>query len=99
MATIIAFAQRKGGSGKTTSAFNIAGALGQRLQRFDVGHHEPRLMKAADQILAARGIDSGFSADGAIDLRDDGCGNLHVRDAAEVNRRDETGEVAHDAAA
>jgi chromosome partitioning protein len=27
MATIIAFAQRKGGSGKTTSAFNIAGAL------------------------------------------------------------------------
>jgi chromosome partitioning protein len=29
MAQIIAFAQRKGGSGKTTSAFNIAGALGQ----------------------------------------------------------------------
>jgi chromosome partitioning protein len=29
MAEIIAFAQRKGGSGKTTSAFNIAGALGQ----------------------------------------------------------------------
>lgn len=28
MAEIIAFAQRKGGSGKTTSAFNIAGALG-----------------------------------------------------------------------
>lgn len=28
MAQIIAFAQRKGGSGKTTSAFNIAGALG-----------------------------------------------------------------------
>ncbi|MDB5059351.1 MAG: chromosome segregation ATPase [Chloroflexi bacterium] len=33
MATIIAFAQRKGGSGKTTSAFNIAGALGQLGQR------------------------------------------------------------------
>jgi chromosome partitioning protein len=29
MATIIAFAQRKGGSGKTTSAFNIAGALSE----------------------------------------------------------------------
>lgn len=29
MAEIIAFAQRKGGSGKTTSAFNIAGALSQ----------------------------------------------------------------------
>jgi chromosome partitioning protein len=33
MATIIAFAQRKGGSGKTTSAFNIAGALGQMGKR------------------------------------------------------------------
>jgi chromosome partitioning protein len=33
MAEIIAFAQRKGGSGKTTSAFNIAGALGQLGQR------------------------------------------------------------------
>jgi chromosome partitioning protein len=33
MATIIAFAQRKGGCGKTTSAFNIAGALADRGQR------------------------------------------------------------------
>lgn len=33
MAEIIAFAQRKGGSGKTTSAFNIAGALGQMGRR------------------------------------------------------------------
>lgn len=33
MAEIIAFAQRKGGSGKTTSAFNIAGALGQAGRR------------------------------------------------------------------
>lgn len=33
MAQIIAFAQRKGGSGKTTSAFNIAGALSLLNQR------------------------------------------------------------------
>jgi chromosome partitioning protein len=33
MARIIAFAQRKGGSGKTTSAFNIAGALGEMGKR------------------------------------------------------------------
>jgi len=33
MAEIIAFAQRKGGSGKTTSAFNIAGALVQMGRR------------------------------------------------------------------
>jgi chromosome partitioning protein len=39
MATIIAFAQRKGGSGKTTSAFNIAGALselGKRILLIDM---------------------------------------------------------------
>lgn len=42
MAQIIAFAQRKGGSGKTTSAFNIAGALGTLGKRVLVVDMDPQ---------------------------------------------------------
>lgn len=43
MAQVIAFAQRKGGSGKTTSAFNIAGALSTLGKRVLVIDMDPQI--------------------------------------------------------
>jgi chromosome partitioning protein len=59
MATIIAFAQRKGGSGKTTSAFNIAGALGQLGQRVLLIDMDPQVTLST---LCSAPLDSDLPA-------------------------------------
>ena len=59
MATIVAFAQRKGGSGKTTSAFNIAGALGQLGRRTLVIDMDPQVTLST---LCSAPLDSDLPA-------------------------------------
>ena len=67
-------------------------------ERRGVGDDQHGLVKASDEILAVARIDAGLPANCAIDLGDDGCRNLDVRDAAVIDSRREAGQVAHDAA-
>ena len=65
----------------------------ERRQHVDVGEHPPRLPEGTDQILAGVEVDPGFSADSAVDLGDDGRGNLPHREAAGERRGDESGQI------
>jgi hypothetical protein len=82
--------------------FGIAGAelpLGQRVEQRGICQHQHRLMKRADEILAVRGIDCGFAADGRVDLRKQRGGNLHIIETAPHEGSGKTGEIADDPAA
>ena len=71
----------------------------QRGQHVGVGQHQPGLMEGADQVLAVPRVDAGLAADRAVDLGEQAGRDLHVRDAAQQDRRAEPGEVADHAAA
>ena len=74
-------------------------AVGQAREHVGVGDHLPRLVKGADQILAAGVIDRGLAAHRGVDLRQQRGRHLHEIDAALVAGRDEAGQVADHAAA
>src|SRR5690606_33103283 len=60
--------------------FGISGeqlALGQGVENAGVGEHQARLMEGPDEILAVSGIDAGLSADGTVDLSQQGRRDLH----------------------
>ena len=56
-------------------------------------------MKRADEVLAQRVVDADLAADRAVDLRQQRRRHLHDRDAAQVRRGREAGDVADDATA
>lgn len=58
-----------------------------------------RLIEGADEILARRDVERDLAADGAADLREHGCRELDVCDAAVVGGCDEAGDVTDDASA
>ena len=74
-------------------------AVGQRVERGHVRDHRARLMEGADHVLAARVVDRGLAADRGVDLREQRGRHLHESDAALVDRRGESGQVADHAAA
>src|SRR5262245_61246018 len=55
-------------------------------------------METADQILPRPRVHSGFSADGAVYHSQQRCWNLDMRDAAMINRRHESRNVANHSA-
>ena len=61
-----------------------------------IAHHTHWRVKRAHQILTFRKIYSCLAADGAIDLRHDGGGNMDHRDSACIARRNKAGHVADD---
>ncbi len=71
----------------------------QRGQRLQVHKHEARLMKRAQQVLAARDVHAGLATDGGIDHRQQRRRHLHITDAPEVGRRHKPRYVAGHAAA
>jgi hypothetical protein len=56
-------------------------------------------VECADQILAGCRVDPGLAADRAVDLREEGGGDLDVAAAPLQDCRGEAGQVAHHAAA
>ena len=71
--------------------------VGQRVEHRRVGNHEPGLMEGADEVLAKGAVDTGFSADRAVDLCDYGGRNLDDRDTSVMDRGDESREIPNDA--
>jgi hypothetical protein len=56
-------------------------------------------IKSADEVFAFGKIDTGFPADCAVHLRDEGGGDLHKLDTAETSGSGETRDIADDTAA
>ena len=85
--------------------FHHLGIAGEQLaprqggERVDIGQHQHRLMKGADQVLAVLAVDRGLAADRAVDLRQQRGRHLHVIEAAQQGRGGKAGEIADDAAA
>jgi len=74
-------------------------AFAERGQDGRVDQDEARLVKRADQVLAARVVDRGLAADAGVHVGLDGGGALGKRDAAHPCGSHEAGEVADHAAA
>ena len=74
-------------------------ALGQGRQGARIGDHRRRRMERADQVLALRRVHAGLAAHRRVQHGEQRGRHLEVRDAAQVRRGDEPGEVARDAAA
>src|SRR6185369_11236158 len=68
-------------------------SLRQSLQSSDINQHQARLMKCADQVLAAGQVYPGFAPDGSVDLRQQSRRNLNEVDAAQIGRRRESSQV------
>ena len=73
--------------------------VGQCCKNARVRDDGGRLVKRTDEVLARTRIDAGLSADRRVDHREQTGGNLHVRNAAHVRRRDEARQIADHAAA
>jgi hypothetical protein len=73
-------------------------ALGKRGEKFGIDENQAGRIKGADEVFAFRKIDTGFAADGAVDLGDDGGGNLDEGDPAKVRGGDKADNIADDAA-
>ena len=73
--------------------------LWQATQRVGIRNHKPWLMEGSDEILTPGGIDSGLSANRAVHLRNDGGGNLNVRNTAVINGSRKTRQVTNNSAA
>ena len=71
----------------------------QRAERRRVRQHGPRLVKRADQVLAARVIHARLAAHRRIHLREQGRRHLHEIHAALVAGGRKTGHVPHHSAA
>ena len=56
------------------------------------------MMKGSDQIFPGAQVDPGLAADGGVHLREHRGGNLYQVDAAHVERGQQAGNVAYDAA-
>jgi hypothetical protein len=74
-------------------------AVGKSFESVEIAEDEARLVEGADEVFSCGEVDSCFSADGAIDLGEEGGGDLDEGDAAEVGGSEEACEVTDDAAA
>ena len=88
----------------TAELHGLAHAIVQVFSRQRLGHagvdiDGARLIEGADEILARRDVERDLAADGAADLREHGCRELDVCDAAVVGGCDEAGDVTDDASA
>ena len=71
----------------------------QGRQRVQVDEHPGRLVEAADQVLALRGVDAGLAADCGVDHAEHRGRHGDQPDAAQPGRGDEAGQIGGGAAA
>ncbi len=71
----------------------------ERFQDFRINQHSQGLMKCANQVFSCTEIDSGFSTDTCVHLRQQRRGNLHSRNSTHKDGSKETGAVADNASA
>src|SRR5690242_14540725 len=74
-------------------------STGKRLEDARIGENQLGRIEGADEVLAFRKINSGLSADSAIDLRDQCGGNVNETDSAQIAGGDETRHVANNSTA
>ena len=70
----------------------------QRFEGNGVSENGQRVVECAEEIFAGSDVDAGLSAEGAVDLREQGGGDADVADAAHVGGGEEACHVAEDAA-
>jgi hypothetical protein len=68
--------------------------LGERQERLRIDINSRRLVKCADQVLPRGMIDPHLSADAAVDLGEEGGGDLDKADAAQHGGGEVAGEIA-----
>ena len=71
----------------------------QCFQNVEIINHQRGLMESADQIFPGARIHTGFAADRAVHHCQQRCWNLDMRNAAVINRRHESRNVANHPAA
>ena len=74
-------------------------SLGQRVERGRIDEHAQRLQERPHHVLGLREVDAHLAAHGAIDLGQQGRGDLQETQSAGEGRGDEAGQVADHAAA
>ena len=74
-------------------------AVGQGGERGRVGEHETRLVEGADEVLALRRVDRRLASDGAVHLRKQRRGDLHIVYASQQDGRGKSRKVADHTAA
>src|ERR1700736_291673 len=74
-------------------------ATAERRQRRDVCQYRGRLVEGADKILPGGQINTGFTANGAVDLRHNRCGNLNHRNASVINCSGKSSQIPDHTAA
>ena len=68
-------------------------------ERSGIDQHDARLVERTDQVLATGVVNARLAADRGIDLREQRRRHLDERDAAQVGRGGEPGDIANDAPA
>src|ERR1700729_472402 len=71
-------------------------ALAEGIEARDVGEHQRRLMKSADEVLSVSRIDSSLAAHAGVDLSEQCRWDLHQAQAPAHCRSAESGEIADD---
>src|SRR5271157_3041186 len=70
--------------------------FGKCIQKLHVNEHSPGLVKGPEQVFPFRKIDGGLSADAAVYLGHESCGNLDIGNGPHERGRDETRHVTDD---
>src|SRR5438876_8972540 len=74
-------------------------AVGKGAEKVRVGDHQSRWVECPNKILPFGEIHPGFSADGAVHLRDQSRGNVNQGHATQIRSCCKSGHVANDSAA
>jgi len=74
-------------------------ALRQGCEGRAIADDSPRLIECANEIFAMTAVDGGFSANGAIDLRQERCRHMDKGEPSEQEICGDAAHIAYDAAA